>query len=125
MKITRDERTCERLCVGIEQQLVGIEAMAMLRLIGTMNAVAVLCAWTDIGEIAVPDIVGALRQADSLQFAAIAGIEQAQFDLLRICRKDRKIRADAVEGRSKRSRRPGRNVHLKAPEPGKSWPVAV
>src|SRR5438309_842513 len=106
MKIARDERTCERLGIGIEQQLVGIEAMAMLRLIGAMNAVAVLCAWADIGEIAVPDIVGALQQAEPLQLAAIAGIEQAQFDLLRICRKDRKVCPDAVEGRSKRSRRP-------------------
>src|SRR5882757_5929691 len=98
MKITRDQRTCERLRIGIEQQFVGIEAMAMLRLIGAMNAIAVLCAWADIGEIAVPDIVGALRQADSLQLTAVAGIEQAQFDLLRICRKDRKICSDAVEG---------------------------
>jgi hypothetical protein len=46
--------------VGVQQQLVGIEAMPALRLIGPMDAITVNCAGPNIREISVPDLIGVL-----------------------------------------------------------------
>ena len=82
--------------IGIEQQLVGVEAVAVLGLIRPVNAIAVELAGRDVVQIAVPDILGALRQFDAFEFAAALAVEQAKLDLLRVGGKQRKIGAPAV-----------------------------
>ena len=61
------------LRIGIEQKLVRVEAMAFLRVIGSVGAIAVDQTGARIGQIAVPDFVGAFRQIETRDFAAAAG----------------------------------------------------
>src|SRR5262249_29897719 len=57
-----------RLSVRIEEELVWIEAMTGLGLVGSVDTVAVGSARADGGEVAVPDLVGVFGKCDSLQF---------------------------------------------------------
>ena len=82
--------------IGIEQQLVGVEAVAVLGLIGAVNAIAVELSGRNVVQIAVPDIFGALGQFDAFEFAAALAVEQAKLDLLRVGGEQRKIGAPAV-----------------------------
>ena len=88
--------------IGVEQELVGIEAMAGRRLVGTMNAIAVDRARPRIGKVAVPDFVGVFRQHDALDLAFAGGIEQAKLDLCRVGREQCEIDAQPVPGRTER-----------------------
>src|SRR5688572_14899376 len=82
--------------IGIDQQLVGIEAVAALGLIRPVNAIAIELARRHVIQIAVPDILGALRQCDAFEFTTSLTVEQAKFDLLRVGGKQRKIGTPAV-----------------------------
>ena len=70
--------------------------MAFLRLVRTMDAVAVERAGPDTGQIAVPDLVGVFRQHHALGFRAGLFVEQAQFDAVCVSGKDRKIGAVSI-----------------------------
>src|ERR1700722_19289560 len=71
------ERPADRLGIGIEQQLVGIEAQSALGNIGSMHAIAVQLAGPDVRQINVPHAAGALADADAL--LVVAGcIEQTE-----------------------------------------------
>ena len=48
-----------------------------------MHAVTVELARGDVVEIAVPDVLGALRQRDALDLAPALAVEQAELDLRR------------------------------------------
>ena len=52
----------DRLGVGVEENLVRVEAVPFLRLVGPGDAVSVNLPGQDVGQIAVPDKVGSLRQ---------------------------------------------------------------
>ncbi len=82
--------------VGVEQQLVGIEAVAGGRLVGAMDAVTVDRARSRIRQIAVPDLVGVLRQHDALDLALAGGVEQAELDFCRMRREQGEIDAQAI-----------------------------
>ena len=82
--------------VGVEQQLVRVEAVALLGPIGAMHTVAVEQAGAFQRQIAVPDEIGLLRHDDALEFTATVRVEQTQFDLRRVLRKEREIHALAV-----------------------------
>ena len=56
--------------IGIEQQLVRVEAMAVLRLVRPVGAIAVDQAGARVGQVAVPDLVGAFRQRRSARSRA-------------------------------------------------------
>ena len=58
--------------IGIEQKLVRIESVAVLRAIGTVGAIAVDHAGSRIGQIAVPDFIGTFRQIETRDLAAPA-----------------------------------------------------
>ncbi len=81
----RSRRTCPPSClaVGVDQQLVRVEAVAVLRLIRTMHAVAVKLARRHVRQIDVPHVIGAFRQRDALGLALPCAVEQAQLDLRR------------------------------------------
>ena len=64
MRVAPDQPAGEPLGIGIEQQLVGVEAVAALGLIGPVDAIAVELPGRDVVEIAVPDVLGAFRQCD-------------------------------------------------------------
>jgi hypothetical protein len=63
--------------IGIDQQLVGIEAVSGLRFERAVDAIAINGAGAGGRKIPVPDLVGVLRQLNPLQFGLAAVIEQA------------------------------------------------
>ena len=86
------------LGIGVEQQLVMIEAMPRLRVVGPVDAVAVELAGPRVRQVAVPDLVGVLGQHDPLELALAAGIEQAELDLLGVGAEQGEVDAPAIEG---------------------------
>jgi hypothetical protein len=55
-----------RLGVRIEQELVGVESVAVFRLVRPMDPVAVELAEPAVGQVAVPDPIRSLPQLDPL-----------------------------------------------------------
>ena len=68
-----------------------VEAMAFLRGIRTVDAITVQHARTRVGEVAMPDEIGALRQLNALDLAFAVRREQAQFNLFGVLRVEREI----------------------------------
>ena len=93
--------------IGIEQQLVGIESVAVLGLVGAMNAIAIELPGRNVVQIAMPYVLAALGQLDAFEFAAALAVEQAQFNLSRIGGKQREIGAPAVPARTEAGGCPG------------------
>ena len=85
--------------VGIEQQLVRIETVPVLRLIRTVCAKAVGGAGMRVRQITVPYLIRALGQREAPDFLAAGRIEQAQLDLLGIGGKHGEVDAEAVPAR--------------------------
>ena len=96
MRVAPHQAADEPLGIGIEQQLVGVEAVPALGRIGAVDAIAIELPGRDVVEIAVPDVLAALRQFDPLEFAAALAVEQAKLDLFRIGREQRKVGAPSV-----------------------------
>jgi hypothetical protein len=88
--------------VGVQQQLVRIEPVALFRRIGAIGAEAVELAGASMRQIAVPDLVGAFRQRIARQLLAARGVEQAEVHAFGIGREHRKIDAQTVKGRAER-----------------------
>ena len=84
--------------VGIEQQLVGIEAVPFPGPVRSVHAIAVEHARTRLRQVAMPDQVGLLAQLDALQLAPARVVEDAQFDFLRVFGEQREVDALAVPG---------------------------
>src|SRR6266487_595501 len=70
MRVAPDEAPGELLGIGIDEELVRIEAQSPLGLIRAIDPVTVELSRRDIIEVAVPDILGAFRQRDALDLAA-------------------------------------------------------
>ncbi len=112
-----------RARIGIEQQLVGVEAMPGLGLVGAVDAVAVELAGADIGHIAVEDLVGIFGQRDPLDLLLAVVVEQAELDLGGVGGEDREIGALAVPAAPRGWGRPSsireaRVLAMGAPEKG-------
>ena len=95
MRVAPHQPAGELLGIGIEQQLVGVEAVAALGHRGRGRD-SRRAARGDVVEIAVPDVLGALGQFDPLELAAALAVEQAQLDLFRIGREQREVGAPSV-----------------------------
>ncbi len=96
------ERSEQRLGVGVDQQLVGVEAVAGGRLVGAVDPVAVERAGARFRQIAVPDLVRVFRQRHPVDLAGAGLVEQAQLDPGRIGREQGEIDAEAVPGGAER-----------------------
>ena len=70
--------------VRVKQQLVGIEAVASLGLIGAVHAKAVKRRRPDVRHVAVEHFVGPLRKFEASDLAAALGVEKANLDPRRI-----------------------------------------
>ena len=101
------ERPADALGVGIEQQLVGIEAQPGVRIVRAVHAVAVQLPRSDLGQVQVPGPVGALADPDAGLVLA-RGIEQAQLDGFRTLGEQREVDAATVPRGSTRKRQAGR-----------------
>jgi stage V sporulation protein SpoVS len=87
--------------IGIDQKLVGIEAMAVGGIVGAVNAVAVERAGLQAWNVAVPDFVRILRQLDARRLDRAAVVEQAEFDPLGIGGKQGEVDAVLVRDGAK------------------------
>ncbi len=98
----------DRLRVRVDQELVRVEAVPALRVVGPMDAVAVALAGTDTGQIAVPVERGALDDLDAL--LVVVGVVQAQLHALGVLAEDAEVRALAVPCRAQREGPAGPDV---------------
>jgi hypothetical protein len=92
------------ICAGIrvQQQLVGIETMAVLWLVGAIYPIAITGCWLHAWQIAVPDLVRVLREFNPLHLFLAFTVEEANFNLRRILRKNGEVRPATVPRRSSR-----------------------
>ena len=88
--------------IRIEQQLVRVETMPGIGLVGTMHAQPVYRARVHIFDVAVPDLIGVFRQLQPFELLLALGVEQADFHLGGIGRKQGEIRSLAVPDRAMR-----------------------
>src|SRR5258708_35762016 len=86
----------------------------MLGRVGAVNAIAVKLARRNVVEIAVPDVLAALRQFDAFELAATLAVEQAQLHLFGVGRKQRKAGAPAIPACAKACRASRRQSHTSA-----------
>ncbi len=82
--------------VGVDQQFVMVEAMAVLRIVRAVHSVAIKGARACIGQITVPDLVGEFGQLDALDLFLAFSVEQAEFDLGGMGGEDCKVYARTV-----------------------------
>ena len=98
------QRPPDRLRIGIEQELRGIEAQPGVRIVRSVHTIAVELSGLDVGQVQVP---GAVRSLPNPHAGLVLArcIEQAQLDRFRAFGEQREIDAAAVAGRSPRERR--------------------
>ena len=82
--------------VRIKQKLIGIESVARLRLIRSVDAISIDGGRSNVRQITVPDLVGVFRQYDAFEFAFASLVEQAQLDFGRVSRKEGEVCTFAV-----------------------------
>jgi hypothetical protein len=89
------------LGVGVEDDLVGVEAVAVPGVVGPVDAVAVNLSGLDVGEVAVPDHVGLLAEYDTGGFFGLADrVKKTEFDLGGVLGEDREVGSGPVPGRA-------------------------
>ena len=112
---------------GIENELVRIEAVTLLRLIGSVDPVAVELSGLDVGQVGVPDLIGLFAQADALRLRRRLGrIEQAQFHFGGVLGEEREVNSLPVPRCAQRKGLPWPYSHarfssrwLRLPLPGR------
>ncbi len=99
------DRAVQELGVGIEQELVGIEAVPGVRLVRPVDAIAIVLVRPQVGKVAVPDLVGHLRQRHPVGLLAVR-VEQAQLDLGGMGREQGEVDAGTIPARAERIGQP-------------------
>ncbi|MCY1405342.1 hypothetical protein D9M71_205810 [compost metagenome] len=84
--------------IRIDQQLVGVEAVAVFRIVRTVYPVAVNQPGVGVGQVAMINLIGVLGQLDAFELDLAAGIEQAQFDFGGIGGEQREVHPKAIPG---------------------------
>jgi hypothetical protein len=93
--------------VGVQQQLVVVEAVPALGSIGAVDAVTVQLAGPQVRQVGVPDLVRVLGQRHPRRLTPPGGIEQAQLDPFGMQREQREVDAASVPVRTERIRLAG------------------
>jgi hypothetical protein len=117
MRIAPYQPAGDRSGVGIDQQLVRIEAKSALGLVEPVHPVTVELPRPDVGKISVPHILGALRQCDARLLAPAVAVEQAQLDLLGIGGEQCEIGTPAIPRGAEPVWRPGGHALVRS-QPG-------
>ena len=73
-----------RARVRVKQELVGVEPVATLRLVGSVNAKAIKRRGPHLRHVAVKYLVGSLWKFEAAGFTAAFSIEETDFDPRRI-----------------------------------------
>jgi hypothetical protein len=94
------------LRVRIDQQLVGIEAMSRIRLVGSMHAISIHRPGSRLRKVPVPDFIGVFRQLEPLQLLLAIDVEKTELDFRCIRGEQGEIHTQAVPGRAEWKRPP-------------------
>jgi hypothetical protein len=107
------DRPRDRLRVRVDEELRGVEAVALVRVVRPMHAVAVVLAGAHVGQVAVPHLVGALRHADLVRLLRVVRVvEEAQLHPRRVLREEGEVDAFAVPRRAEGVLLSGPHSHL-------------
>ena len=85
--------------VRIEQQLVGVKAVAGLRFEWAVHTETIERRWANVGEVAVEYFISKLGKLESIDLAPVVGIEQTNVHACGVSRKNREVRAFCVRRR--------------------------
>ena len=85
--------------IGVDQQFGGIEAVAFVWRVGSVDPVAIARSRRQAGDKTVPDAVAVLRQRQPRGLPAAGTVEQAQLDRLGVGRIQREPGAFAIAAR--------------------------
>src|SRR3569832_704244 len=96
--------------------------MADIRLVGPPNPIAIALPWHHVGQIAMKDVIGPLRQNDTLEFAMALVVEQAEFHSFRVEREQREVDAPSVPRGTEPVGRAGLNTHRHPTGPRNTTP---
>ena len=88
----------DRLGVGVEQELRGVAAVALGRVVGAVHAVAVALAGLHAGQVGVPHEAVHLGQLEPGLRAVV--VDEAELDLVGHLGEQREVHAGAVIGRA-------------------------
>jgi hypothetical protein len=99
-------RSRERPGIGIDQELVLVEAQALGGTMVTAHLVGIQLGRPDVLHQRVPDVLRALVEADDVGGVLVRRIEQEQEDLVRVHRVEREVDARDREGRTQGVRQP-------------------
>ena len=69
-----------------------------------MDAIAVELPGAQLGQIPMPDVIGALAQHNPLDLTPAVRVEQTEFDLAGVFREQGEVDAVAIPGGAKRLR---------------------
>src|SRR5215472_6267159 len=106
------DRSADGFRVRVDQQLRRVEAIAVRGIVRAMYAIAVELAGTHVREIAVPNLIGALANADHIRFDRIVfTIEEAEIDRRCIFGEQGEVDALAVPRCSERIGFAGPDAH--------------
>jgi hypothetical protein len=99
------EATMDGARVGVEDELVWIEAQTELGPVRAVDTIAIRLTRAQLRNISVPDVSGALREGDALGFVRVIRVgEEADFDRGGVLGEEREIDARAVPMGTKRER---------------------
>src|SRR5207237_10127851 len=76
-RIAPPQPAVQRFGIGIDQQLVGVKAVPIRRIVWSVDAVAVKEVRASIRQVSVPDFIGVFRKHDPRLLAVPRAIEQA------------------------------------------------
>ena len=106
-RVMPDRMARQPLGIGVQKQLVVVEAVPLGRGIGAIGAIAVALARPQPRDIAVPDIAIAFGQVDPVGLGPAVGGEQAQRHPPRMNGEHGEVHTFAVKGRAKGIGAPG------------------
>ncbi len=86
--------------VGVDEELLRIEAVAGRGLVRAVDAEAIGLAGEEPAQIAMPDLVGAARQFQARDFLPAGRVEEAELDRNRVGGEEREIDPAAVKARA-------------------------
>ena len=96
-RIGPSDRSCNRLRIGIEQELGRVESVPLLRLIRPMDAVAITLSGTYLRQVYMPDVIGTFLDSNPVSFLiGVRFVKQTQLHRRGIFRKQREVHSLAV-----------------------------
>jgi hypothetical protein len=107
------ERADEGLGVGVDEQLVVVEAVARLGFVRSVHPVAIELTRPHVRQVTMPDLMCVFRQSDSRDLALAAAVEQTNLDPFGVGREQREVRVRAVPCRAHRTRSAGPHANVR------------